>query len=514
MKWKVRIIGFVALIVGLTATTVFAGVFSTSGITVIAPPVSVARNMTESNDTIFLFNEQQDVVLTTDLAVDITSPGTYGVPGGGVIPAGTCVNSYFIHYDLIDASFYRTGSVTFDEEVLGLITSTETLDASDWLGAPNTFYAKASEGEGGRALELDLAGAADVVTLSANLRTVEATLIVSPDWQDQIRVITQGDCAPTPPPTDCNITTSGMTVIAPPASVARNMTESNATIFAFCEQRDVPLETDLAVDITAPGNYGAPPGGAIPAGTCVNSYFIHYDLVDASFYRSGSAIFEEEVLGLITSNETLDASDWLGAPGTFYPKASAGEAGRRLELQGIIQLDTVSLSADRSTVAANMIVSPDWQDQIRVITLGVCEPGGPGEPPGPEVIGVQIDVKPNSDPSCFNSNGKGVIPVAVLGTADFDVKLIDVATLELDGAPVAGKNNSDNSTGPNADFTYRGSSKLMAAYEDYNHDGYIDLVVKFVDMDNYDPGDEWATLTGNLLDGTPITGTGDICITQ
>ena len=46
------------------------------------------------------------------------------------------------------------------------------------------------------------------------------------------------------------------------------------------------------------------------------------------------------------------------------------------------------------------------------------------------------------------------------------------------------------------------------------HDGYIDLLVKFVDMDNYDPGDEWATLTGSLLDGTPIIGTGDICITQ
>ena len=495
----------------MTATTVFAGVFSTSGITQIAPPASVARNMTESNETIFLFEEQQELVLDSDLAVDITAPGTYGTPGGGVIPAGTCINSYFIHYDLIDASFYRSGSVTFEEEVLGLITSTDKLDDSDWLGAAGTFYASAAGGEIGRALELDLAGAADVITLSANRQTVEVSLIVSADWQDQVRVITQGTCEPSPPPADCNIITSGMTVIEPPVSVARNQTESNATIFAFCEQRDVPLETDLAVDIAAPGTYGTPPGGAVPAGTCVNSYFIHYDLINASFFRSGSATFEEEILGLITSTDKLDASDWLGAASTFYATAAGGEIGRALEMDLAGAADVITLSADFSTVSASLIVSPDWQDQVRVITLGVCEPDDPGDP---EVIEVEIDVKPNSDPSCFNSNGSGVIPVAVLGSADFDVKLIDVSTLELDGAPVSGQNNSNNSPGPHADFTYRGSGRPMAAYEDYNHDGYTDLVVKFVDMDNYDPGDEWATLTGNLLDGTPITGTGDICITQ
>lgn len=207
---------------------------------------------------------------------------------------------------------------------------------------------------------------------------------------------------------------------------------SNETIFLFNEQQDVVLDADLAVDVTAPGTYGAPPGGVIPAGTCVNSYFIHYDLIDANFYRGGSVTFEEEVLGLITSTETLDASDFLGAAGTFYASAADDEVGRALELERENNADEISLSADRSTVNATLIVSPELQDQIRVITLGVYDPGDSGDPGNPgdqDAIEVQIDVKPNRDPSCFNSNGKGVIPVGILGSADFDVKLIDVSTL-------------------------------------------------------------------------------------
>lgn len=289
------------------------------------------------------------------------------------------------------------------------------------------------------------------------------------------------------------VSTSGMTVITPPASVARNVLESNETMFLFTESLNVTLETDLIVDISSPGSYGDPDGGTIAAGACVNSYFIHYDLVSGNFFTEASATFEEEILGVITSNLNLDASDWLGAPGTFYGNSVLdGEVWRGAELQHPTDIDYLTLSADRRTVSLLFIVVPNWQDQIRVITQGNCEPEEP------DVLEVQIDVKPNSDPSCFNSNGKGRIPVAILGSADFDVRLIDVASLELDGAPVSPRKNNPN--------------KLRAGYEDYNFDGFEDLIVKFVDTDNYDPGDEWAVLTGTLLDGTPIMGIGDICI--
>jgi len=117
---------------------------------------------------------------------------------------------------------------------------------------------------------------------------------------------------------------------------------------------------------------------------------------------------------------------------------------------------------------------------------------------GGGTIEVDIDIKPNSDPSCFNSNGQGVIPVAILGTEDFDVTQIDPTTITLDGQPVKTKGNGDP----------------MAAIEDVNDDGFDDLVVKIVDENSYPPGDGTGTINGELFDGTPIEGTDSICITQ
>jgi hypothetical protein len=116
-------------------------------------------------------------------------------------------------------------------------------------------------------------------------------------------------------------------------------------------------------------------------------------------------------------------------------------------------------------------------------------------------IEVDIDIKPGSYPSCLNENGHGVIPVAILGSADFDVTQVDPATVTLEGLSIAVKGKSD---------------KLLAAYEDTNGDGYMDLVVKIDDTDNVTwNGNGTAILKGNLyleFGGTPIEGVGDICI--
>jgi hypothetical protein len=115
-------------------------------------------------------------------------------------------------------------------------------------------------------------------------------------------------------------------------------------------------------------------------------------------------------------------------------------------------------------------------------------------------IQVDIDIKPGSDPSCFNNDGNGVIPVAILGSTDFDVALIDAGTVQLEGLAVAARGKAN---------------KLLAAYEDVNFDGFDDLVVKIEDIDGtFTQGSGTAILTGSLQDGTPFFGTGDICITQ
>jgi hypothetical protein len=49
------------------------------------------------------------------------------------------------------------------------------------------------------------------------------------------------------------------------------------------------------------------------------------------------------------------------------------------------------------------------------------------------VISVSVDVKPMSWPNPLNVNKKGVLPVAILGTEDFDVTQIDPATILLEG---------------------------------------------------------------------------------
>ncbi|MFQ5811435.1 MAG: right-handed parallel beta-helix repeat-containing protein, partial [Armatimonadota bacterium] len=101
-------------------------------------------------------------------------------------------------------------------------------------------------------------------------------------------------------------------------------------------------------------------------------------------------------------------------------------------------------------------------------------------------IPVAIDIKPGSDPNAaINNDGNGVIPVAVLGTADFDVSVILVDTVWLQGMSVraVGKAN-----------------KLLWHYEDVNGDGFDDLLVQIEDVDGaLAEGATMATLTAETL---------------
>ena len=118
--------------------------------------------------------------------------------------------------------------------------------------------------------------------------------------------------------------------------------------------------------------------------------------------------------------------------------------------------------------------------------------------PTTPVTVVAIDIKPGSDPNCFNNDGNGVIPVAILGTADFDVNDIDPGSVTLEGLVVraVGKSN-----------------KFLAHIDDVNMDGFDDLVVQIEDVDSaFSSGNGTATLIGKLLDDTLIVGTDSICV--
>jgi hypothetical protein len=119
------------------------------------------------------------------------------------------------------------------------------------------------------------------------------------------------------------------------------------------------------------------------------------------------------------------------------------------------------------------------------------------------VVEVEIDIKPGSDQKCFNNNGRGVIPVAILGTVDFDVTELDPATVELEGLSVMARGRRH---------------KLRARFDDVSGpngvpDGFIDLVVQIKGVDGtFARGSSTATLRGYLFDGTEIVGRDDICV--
>ena len=124
-------------------------------------------------------------------------------------------------------------------------------------------------------------------------------------------------------------------------------------------------------------------------------------------------------------------------------------------------------------------------------------------------IAVDIDIKPGSYPNCFNVNGHGVIPVAILGGADFDVTEVDEGTLVFAGLGVRVKGNGVPQCSVedvSGDFT--GGPEGVP-------DGFDDLVCQFVDdSEAWEPGVGEACVTGDLFDGTPIEGCDSICIVE
>jgi hypothetical protein len=111
---------------------------------------------------------------------------------------------------------------------------------------------------------------------------------------------------------------------------------------------------------------------------------------------------------------------------------------------------------------------------------------------------ISIDVKPGSDPNCFNINGHGVIPVAILGSDEFDVTEIDTDTLSFAGL----------------ETRMRGNKGPLCSYEYSDGDEFLDLVCHFEDdASNWEADDQAeADLTGKLVDGAEFRGTDSICV--
>ena len=103
---------------------------------------------------------------------------------------------------------------------------------------------------------------------------------------------------------------------------------------------------------------------------------------------------------------------------------------------------------------------------------------------------VDIDIKPGSCPNSINLKSKGVVPVAVLTTPDFDASNVDPETVLFDGA-----------------------SPVRWTMEDVDGDGDMDMLFHFKTQDlNLASASTEATLTGYTTWGNPITGTDSVKI--
>lgn len=148
--------------------------------------------------------------------------------------------------------------------------------------------------------------------------------------------------------------------------------------------------------------------------------------------------------------------------------------------------------------------SGNWTDfRVSQLTIGI---------PAAEVVEVPVDVKPGSCPSPVNTRAKGMLPVAIAGTAELDVRQIDPSTLRLAGvAPV--RHAFEDVTTPVEPYT----GKTLDACTSAGPDGINDLTVKFSNrevvesalLDATDGDSVTLELTGTLLPefgGTPIGG--------
>lgn len=123
---------------------------------------------------------------------------------------------------------------------------------------------------------------------------------------------------------------------------------------------------------------------------------------------------------------------------------------------------------------------------------------------------VSVDIRPTSCPNPINIGANGILTVAILGTASFDVTQIDPTSVALQGVPALRAALQDVATPYTGAFS--GASSCTTA----GPDGFTDLVLSFSNhavaaaLGNVTNGQVLVlTLTGNLLPqfgGTAIIG--------
>ena len=174
----------------VAATAALAAGATTAGATIVATVpdavelvlTDVRLNQSESDVEIRAFNERGNGPQCFQLPYDLQTDHS-------VIPKFTWVKSHFIHADPV-TTLLLDGRVRFDTQIIGVISSSAGLDATDaLLGRPGTTYPPPGT-EPNRGLEATQADAYAIVGAGFVI-AVRVEVPPPPDaFSDQIRVIT------------------------------------------------------------------------------------------------------------------------------------------------------------------------------------------------------------------------------------------------------------------------------------------------------------------------------------
>ena len=164
------------------------------------------------------------------------------------------------------------------------------------------------------------------------------------------------------------------------------------------------------------------------------------------------------------------------------------------------KVEVVAYYRGKPTFDGNPVAVTDELEFAKITITG---------PEAPETVDVPLDIKPGSCPNPVNVRSRGVLPVAILGTADLDVATIVPDTIQLNGVSPIRWAMEDVAT-PYEPFI--GKSDAYDCTEE-GPDGYMDLTLKFDKQEVINTFGEVEDrdvlilqLTGELEDGTLING--------
>ncbi|MGD2200123.1 MAG: prenyltransferase/squalene oxidase repeat-containing protein [Candidatus Bathyarchaeota archaeon] len=255
--------------------------------------------------------------------------------------------------------------------------------------------------------------------------------------------------------------------------------------------------------------------------------------------KTGNLIFEMTFVGdddsILRFQDALDYINrhWMDLnvdPGWGYNQTPAGYQPMFTLMKGFEYSQIPLIDLDNDTVPEH-----DWYQEFAQVIVDQQNLDGSWPPsiwgdnllstlwalltlekvaPPPPVIDIYVDIKPGSWPNPINKRSRGVIPVAICGTEDFDVTTIDPASVRLhvegveEGVPPLRWSYEDVAT------PYTGDP---GGGHEMKGDGFADLVLHFktpeavetLELCIYEDETIPLTIMGNLheeFDGTKIMG--------